>query len=487
MGRKKNENRISLDFIGLNAHEVTGSCTLLEVGTKKKYLIECGLRQSSNKIDDIKANSQKFPFKTKDINGVFIFHSHIDHIGRLGLLTKRNYNNPIYVPKGNKDIIEALLLDSQKIMQQDVKILGKTDKSIAEGLYSIEDVRKVIDLIVELDFNTKYEIDENLTIELIHNSHIVGASSGVLWVKANNSTVKKILYTSDIGNIQMENCNPYINKFEVIDKCNYIISEATYSDNDRSRQSKRSDRDKDIEKIQSAIQTVCCDNKGRILMPVFSYGRCQTMMTILYELYNDDNDFNIPIYIDGKLIHKINKAFNEILEGEKLELWKKVYNWKYFKYISDTEDSKYAVNDNNPCICLGSGGFLMGGGRAIPWAKSILPNKKDMIIFCGYGGSEDSIIYRIKHSELHKVITIDKKKCKNNCAVMSLKSFSSHIQHDDLLDLLGNKINVDNKIFLVHGNMDSKIEFSHELKKLLQKNNKTTGVVVVNKGTKSNL
>lgn len=486
MGRR-DENRISLDFIGNNAHEVTGSMTLLEVGNSKKYLLECGLRQSSNKIDDLKVNSARFPFKTRDINAVFAFHSHIDHIGRIPLLIKRGFNNNIYVPKGNKEIIEALLMDSQKILQNDIREISKKNSSVSEGLYSIEDVRKAIDLMIELEYNTKYKIDENLTVELIHNSHIVGASSGVLWAKANNNSVKKILYTSDIGNLEMEELNPYIDNFKAIDKCNYIISESTYSDTDKTRQSKKKDRYKDIEKIQSAIQTVCKDNKGRILFPTFSYGRCQTIMTLLYELYANDKEFNIPIYVDGKLIHKINRAFSEILTDDKLELWTKVYNWNQFKYVKETEESKLAVSKNESCICLGSGGFLQGGGRSIPWAKSILPRRKDMIIFCGYGGNEDSIIYRIKHPEKHKIITIDNKKCKNNCAVMSLKSFSSHIQHDELLDLLGNKINVDNKIFLVHGNMDTKISFSKELKTLLQKNNKTTGVIVINKGTKVSL
>jgi metallo-beta-lactamase family protein len=205
-------------------------------------------------------------------------------------------------------------------------------------------------------------------------------------------------------------------------------------------------------------------------------------MTLLWQLYKDDSSFNIPIYVDGKLSNKINKSYFNTLEDEDLELWTRVYNWKNFKYIVETVDSKTSVEERKPSIVLGSGGFMQNG-RSIPWAKDIIPRANDMIIFSGYGGAEGSIPYRIKHGRENKTITLDNKKCANRCSCMELSSMSSHIQYNELLKLLSTDIICDGKIFLVHGDMNSKLEFAKELKNQLEKNNRTTGVVVVNKGT----
>lgn len=39
----KNKDKIKISFVGNNATEVTGSCTLIEIGNNFKCLIECGL------------------------------------------------------------------------------------------------------------------------------------------------------------------------------------------------------------------------------------------------------------------------------------------------------------------------------------------------------------------------------------------------------------------------------------------------------------
>ena len=92
--------------------------------------------------------------------------------------------------------------------------------------------------------------------------------------------------------------------------------------------------------------------------------------------------------------------------------------------------------------------------------------------------------YEIKHGN-KKVVEIAGKKVKNNAQIVMLNSFSSHMQHDQLLDYYSNiKCN---KIYLVHGQQDSKTSFAHELKSLLEKKNKTTQVICVNKGTEGKL
>ena len=75
---------MKMTFLGA-AHEVTGSCTLLEA-CGRKILIDCGMEQGP----DIYENCE-LPVHPADIDFVLLTHAHIDHSGKLPLLTKNGF------------------------------------------------------------------------------------------------------------------------------------------------------------------------------------------------------------------------------------------------------------------------------------------------------------------------------------------------------------------------------------------------------------
>ena len=68
----KEELFMKITFIGA-AHEVTGSCTLLEA-CGKRILIDCGMEQGPN----INENSE-LSVSPSRIDYVLLTHAHIDH------------------------------------------------------------------------------------------------------------------------------------------------------------------------------------------------------------------------------------------------------------------------------------------------------------------------------------------------------------------------------------------------------------------------
>ena len=78
-----------ITFLGA-AHEVTGSCTLIEVGDKKG-IVDCGMEQGK----DIFVN-QKLPVDPSAIDFVLVTHAHIDHSGNLPLLYKNGFRGSVY-------------------------------------------------------------------------------------------------------------------------------------------------------------------------------------------------------------------------------------------------------------------------------------------------------------------------------------------------------------------------------------------------------
>ena len=65
-----------VQFIGAT-HEVTGSCTLLEVNDRR-YLIDCGMEQGIDVFENV-----PIPVPASEIEAVFLTHAHIDHSGML--------------------------------------------------------------------------------------------------------------------------------------------------------------------------------------------------------------------------------------------------------------------------------------------------------------------------------------------------------------------------------------------------------------------
>jgi metallo-beta-lactamase family protein len=236
-------------------------------------------------------------------------------------------------------------------------------------------------------------------------------------------------------------------------------------------------RNKDLEKLETVIRQTCIDNKSRVLIPTFANDRTQNMLTYIYDLFHNDESFNIPVLIDSPMARKCCEAYSNILEGEEATKWKDVLKWKNLHFVETHIDSREWRDMNCPVVVLASSGMLVKG-RSIGWVYNMLPRVKDRIIFCGYS-AEGSIGAIIKEGK-QKSITVSGKRRANKCQVTNLLSFTSHMQRDSLLKYYGS-VECE-KIILVHGEMNGKLEFTKDLQEEISKNDNTGKIVVANKG-----
>ena len=158
-------------------------------------------------------------------------------------------------------------------------------------------------------------------------------------------------------------------------------------------------------------------------------------------------------------------------------------SWERLVFITDPEDSKAAVADKRPKVILSASGMLTAG-RSVKWVQNVLPNPNDCILFVGYAGA-DTLAYKIKNGDTKKTISINGVVCKNRCQIVDLKSFSSHMQRQQLLDYY-KQMNCE-KIYLVHSDKKDKLEFKEDLEEALSDCGKTTRVIAVNSSTKISL
>lgn len=418
--------------------------------------------------------------RPQELQYIIIGHVHQDHIGMIPTLYARGKcNAKIIAPKGSTSILKEMWLDSSFINCRDVEVINLKNNRNYEPFYTEDVVYKTLEYIEEIDSDKIVPLSDELAIRYTDAGHILLSKQCEVYINGGSRT-RKILFSSDLGNISTQDTRVFVENFKPVTSANIAIMECTYAS--KERQCTKETYKKDVTKIKSVVEQYCIDNNSRVLIPSFSLDRTPYILWILYSLFGKDANFKIPILIDSPLANRLLDCYSSILDGEKKELFDEIMSWNNIKRVIQPEASKAAIADKGAKIILSSSGMLTAG-RSVKWTQSILPNENDCILFMGYSG-ENTLAWKIKHGKDHKTININGKPYKNKAQIYDLKSFSSHMQRNEMLNYY-KSINCE-KIYLVHSD-SNKIEFKHDLENAIADCLKSTKVVAVNSGTKISL
>lgn len=475
----KKKGKVTIKFIGNNATSVTGSATLISFEDRNILFEFGGIQEGRTTYDNYKLNKELVrKVKAKDIEMIIGGHfMHYDHGGNVPALVKQNANIRVITPINTKGILREMWLDSANISVRDCEELErKYPDKLFQPIYDVNDVEISLRKVEEYDVGIIHELDENVSIRYTYSGHIFGACQCEVFIKC-NGRIHKILFTSDLGNIAIQNYKPFVQKFEPVYNSNIAICESTYGLNMNKTTSKSIQ--KDLEKIKTVIDQYCNDNNRRVLMPVFSLDKCPNVLWLIYQMFKDVPHFKTKVLVDSPLTNRLLDSYKSVLANEALEQYEGMLSWKNLVRIVDPEESKYAMEHwTNICV-LSSGGMLQSG-RSVRWARELLPHSNDCLILSGYCG-ENTLGWKIKNCSDQKTINIGGVPVKNKAQIVNVISLSSHMQHDDLVKYYSSMHT--GKIYLVHGDMDAKIALSKDLKSAIANNSMSTGVCVVNKGT----
>lgn len=443
-----------LHFIGNNAIDVTGSCTILRFDNIK-LAIDMGLIQTNNLVADYRANRDMMKrIKPKTIHGVVVGHCHGDHCLNLLTAAHMGMNAHIYIPEGNLKIMRIMFEDCIRIMQSDSTKLQNKHGIKAPPLADEEDIDKVLSRCIEIPFNKPTEIVGGAILTFYDAGHIINSAQCVIQFKQGYAT-KRIGITGDICN---ELKSKSVRPIQPLPRVDVLVSECTYSDPTRCYSMKK-DRWYDEQLILTAI-----NQYRRILIPTFALQRLEDILETLAKL-----NVKKKIYVDTPLGQKIYQNWPETLDfEERLNL----------KFIQSWDESKALQESNEPCIICASSGML-SAGRSISHLKTILPDSNNAILFVGYS-SENTTATEIKNG--NKVIKVDGIEVDNKAQIYSLNSFSSHSNYNQLMSYL-NELNYD-KVCLVHSDYQSKVAFAQTLQQSLINQGKSARVIACNMDTK---
>ena len=406
---------------------VTGANFLLEVDGKR-ILVDCGLTQGLKMADDI--NWEIFPYTPKEVDILFVTHSHVAHIGRIPKLLHEGFRGKIYSTHPTKALSLPMLEDTTGILSKN------TDLGL-DKIYTAENVRLAMSLWEGFDYHQKIQLTPNLEVTLCNAGHILG--SAMIMFTYNG---KKILFTGDLGNSP----SPILPDTEKVTDVDYLIMESVYGDrNHESRDDRRKFLEETIE-----------DNykrKGTLVIPTFSLERSQELLFELNSLVEGNRIPVMPIFLDSPLAIRLTDVFKQYREYFNDAAQKAMSKDKYlfdFPGLHSTlksEESRMIGNVPNPKIVIAGSG-MSTGGRIVHHERHYLPDPNNTLLLTGYQavGSPGRLI-----QEGVKTVRISGEDVIVKAHVTTIFGYSGHKDSDGLLNFVADMQDKVKKVFVVMG------------------------------------
>lgn len=452
---------MKLTFLGA-AHEVTGSCTLLNA-CGYNILIDCGMEQGKDTYENC-----EIPVSPAEIDCVLLTHAHIDHSGKIPMLTANGYKNPVYSTVATQKLCSIMLLDSAHI--QELESLWKNKRALRAGegehkpLYTTDDVYKTLPLFKGCEYNKKYDILNGISIKFIDAGHLLGSASIEITVNEDGEE-RVILFSGDVGNIS----RPLIRDPQKPEKADFVVIESTYGDRLHGA------RPDYVTQLTRILQDTF-DNGGNLVIPCFAIGRTQEMLYLIREikeknLIHGHKDF--PVWVDSPLaveatnIYDNDEELIDYYDKETLSLLKDGIEPIKFRglSLSVTSDESKKINfDGKPKVILSASG-MCEAGRIRHHLKHNLWRQECTVLFVGYQAHGTLGRMLIDGARNIKLFSED---IQVRARIETLDGISGHADKQMLLDWLDNIDTPPEKVFVNHGDDNCCENFAETIRTALK-------------------
>ena len=500
------------------AREVTGSMHLLTT-ENDRILLDCGLFQGRRRESAEK--NRILPFDPRIVTNLVLSHAHIDHSGRIPLLTKREFTGRVVCTRATAGVCEYLLPDSAHIQESDAAYLNyKTVRSALaemkkssrakkiskrglnnikkllkqnrhalntetinelidqyhlEGvrpLYSSEDAQQALTYFDSYPYRHPITIGKDTTCTLYDAGHILGSAITIIKARENGRTFT-IGYTGDIGRFDKPIIeNPTLDFGEEDRQVDMLIMESTYGD-------RLHEPVQDLKLRLKQVLVDTHDRGGTVLIPSFAFGRTQELLYLMHELRNEDQVPRVPVFVDTPLGVNLTRVFGEhpeVYDKEAhqnfLEQGKNPFFFKGVHFVQSVEESIALNREHAPHIVIAASG-MCEAGRILHHLRYKIHNPKTTILIVGYM-AQNTLGRRIleqgrAYEESGRggtppILRFLNKEYPLKARVVSLGGFSAHGDKDEMCRFLKeSNLNI-KRIAVVHGEEKQSLAFAQHLK-----------------------
>ena len=432
---KTPNKEVTLEFHG-GVGSVTGASYLLTT-PKAKVLVDCGLFQGARSAE--KLNFENFKYNPKEIDAVFVTHSHIDHIGRLPILIKHGFTGSIYSLPPTKELSEILLRDSLHFVKDEKK-----------PLFQEADIEKVIKHWQTTEYDKKFSI-KDIDVVLKNSGHILGSAMIEFSVLD-----KKILFSGDFGNV------PSVllpTPDDLADDTDYLVIESTYGNRVHEKADQRTLN------LERAIEDVVT-SRGTLLMPVFATERTQDILFELNEMLRHHRVPELPVFVDSPLaIHatEVFKKYPEYYNNDVKKVLKKdphIFDFEKLMMTETVDESKRINNIQPPKVILAGSG-MSRGGRIVHHERRYLQDSRSILLLVGYQtmGSLGRLLL-----DGAKEVTVLGETIPVRATVRMISGYSAHADAPQLFQFVKKGRKSLKKVFVVQGEDEASNTFALDIK-----------------------
>lgn len=438
---------MKIQFIGA-AHEVTGSCTLLEVGGRY-YLVDCGMEQGTDVFQNI-----PLPVAAGSIEAVFLTHAHIDHSGMLPKLCRDGFSGPIYATEATCSLCDIMLRDSAHIQESEVQWRSRKAERAGEPkvepVYTLADAQAAIRLLRPCRYGELRRVAEGIDLRFTDVGHLLGSAAIELWLTEGEET-RKIVFSGDVGNTNQ----PLLRDPQTVEEADYLVIESTYGDrlHDRVRLDV-------VEELAKFIQKAL-DQGGNLVIPSFAVGRTQELLYAIREIKQRHlvtGHDRFPVYVDSPLAVEATGIFlqcgTDSFDDETRAILAQGVNPIWFDGLTlsvTSEDSRKINADPTPKVILSASG-MCEAGRIRHHLKHNLWRSESIVLFVGYQ-AEGFLGQQLQRGV--RSVKLFGETVAVNAQIATLHGTSGHADKDGLLAWLAGFREKPKLVFINHGEEQS--------------------------------
>src|SRR5215470_6459077 len=432
---------MKLHFHGA-AGDVTGAAFQLTTD-RASVLVDCGLYQGNRQTVAKNRNIPKLA--RRHVDAVVVSHAHLDHIGRLPLLTKRGYTGPIFGTEPTFDLGRVIMRDALRLqlgdLERENRRRTRTGQPPLPPLYDDEDVKRLGPLLRPVPYDARVEIAPGIAARFVDAGHILGSASIELTVEEDRGT-RTVVFSGDLG----PRGAPLLGDPVPFKHADVVVMESTYGD--RNHRSLHETAIEAREIIRKAIEA-----KAKILVPVFAIGRTQLLLYLLASAFQRKTLPRFPVYVDSPMAIEATRIYGqntEIFDAEAkamLDSGELQRGLETMRPCMSADESRALNTVAGPCMIMAGSG-MCSGGRIVQHLRHNLDRPETAVLMVGYQ-SPGSLGRRLVDGE--KSVTIFGEKVTVRASIHTLGGFSAHAGQDELVQWFASMAPARPQLVLAHG------------------------------------